>query len=74
VTIAPAAPGELAIIVRPWATITLNGKSAGSTPYRESIASGRYRVRIQNEDLGKDETVMITVAPAQTATIERNWQ
>jgi hypothetical protein len=65
--------GELAIIVKPWALIWLNGKSYGQTPFRESIAAGRYRLRLTNEDAGKDETTFITVGADQTTTIQRSW-
>ncbi len=67
----PAGKGELAIIVKPWAEIWLNGKSVGQTPYRATIAAGRYRLRIANDD--KNEALMITVKPDQTTTIERKW-
>jgi tRNA A-37 threonylcarbamoyl transferase component Bud32 len=74
----PAAPsavkrGELAIIVKPWALIWLNGRSLGQTPFREAIPAGRYRLRIANDDVGKDETALVTVNPDQTTTVQRSW-
>jgi serine/threonine protein kinase len=65
--------GELAIIVKPWALIWLNGKAFGQTPFREAIPAGRYRLRIANDDAGKDETTLVTVHPDQTTTIQRSW-
>jgi serine/threonine protein kinase len=65
--------GELAIIVKPWALIWLNGRSLGQTPFREAIPAGRYRLRIANDDVGKDETTLVTVNPDQTTTIQRSW-
>jgi hypothetical protein len=65
--------GELAIIVRPWAMIWLNGKPSGQTPFRAAVPAGRYRVRLANDDVGRDEIALITVEPDQTATIERTW-
>ena len=65
--------GELAIIVRPWALIWLNGRSHGQTPFREKVAAGRYLVRIANDDAGKDESLMITVNPDETTTVQRTW-
>jgi len=77
---APSAPattavkkGELAIIVKPWALIWLNGKSLGQTPFREAIPAGRYRLRIANDDAGKDETTLVTINPDQTTTVQRSW-
>ncbi|HEX3759924.1 MAG TPA: protein kinase [Kofleriaceae bacterium] len=66
--------GELAILVRPWAMIWLNGRELGQTPYRDTIAAGRYRVRLVNEDLGIDETTTVTVVPDRPTTIERSWK
>ena len=65
--------GELAIIVKPWAVIWLNGKRSGQTPFRTAVPVGKYRVRLVNDDVGKDETTTITVEPDKTATIERSW-
>jgi hypothetical protein len=65
--------GELAIVVKPWALIWLNGKSLGQTPFREAIPAGRYRLRIANDDVGKDETTLVTVNPDQTTTVQRSW-
>jgi serine/threonine-protein kinase len=65
--------GELAILVKPWALVWLNGKPLNQTPYRETIPVGRYRVRLRNDDLGKDETTTVVVNADQTTTIERKW-
>jgi hypothetical protein len=65
--------GELAILVKPWALIWLNGKAFGQTPFREPIAAGRYRLRLSNDDAGKDETTFITINPDQTTTVQRIW-
>jgi hypothetical protein len=68
-----ARPGELAIIVKPWAMIWLNGKPSGQTPFRAPVPAGRYRVRLVNDDVAKDETATVVVEPGQTATVERSW-
>jgi hypothetical protein len=65
--------GELAVLVRPWALIWLNGKPLNQTPYRETIPVGRYYLRIKNDDLGKDESIVVTVSPDKTTVIERKW-
>lgn len=65
--------GELAIIVRPWAMIWLNGKPSGQTPFRAAVPAGRYRVRLANDDAGHDEVTTVTVEPDRTATVERSW-
>jgi serine/threonine-protein kinase len=65
--------GELAILVKPWATIWLNGKPSGQTPFRGPVPAGRYQIRIANDDVGRDEVTTITVEPDQIATLERTW-
>jgi len=65
--------GELAIIVRPWAMIWLNGKPSGQTPFRSTVPAGHYRVRLANDDAGRDEVTTVTVEPDRTATVERSW-
>src|SRR5262249_20068422 len=68
-----ARTGELAIIVRPWAMIWLNGKPSGQTPFRAPVPAGRYRVRLANDDAGRDEVMTVTVEPDRTAIVERSW-
>jgi serine/threonine-protein kinase len=65
--------GELAIIVKPWAMIWLNGKPSGQTPFRAPVPAGRYRVRLVNDDVAHNETTSVMVEPGQTATVERSW-
>jgi hypothetical protein len=65
--------GELAVLVKPWALLWLNGKPMNQTPYRETIPAGRYRLRLKNDDLGKDESIVVTVSPDHTTIIERKW-
>ncbi|HEY6174877.1 MAG TPA: PEGA domain-containing protein, partial [Kofleriaceae bacterium] len=65
--------GELAIIVRPWAMIWVNGKPSGQTPFRAALPAGRYRVRLANDEAGHDEITTVTVEPGRTATIARVW-
>ncbi|HEX3759809.1 MAG TPA: PEGA domain-containing protein, partial [Kofleriaceae bacterium] len=60
-------------IVRPWAMIWLNGKPSGQTPFRSAVPAGRYRVRLVNDDAGRDEVTTVTVEPDRTATVERSW-
>jgi eukaryotic-like serine/threonine-protein kinase len=65
--------GELAILVRPWALIWLNGRPRGQTPFRAAVPAGRYQVRIVNDDVGQLETTIVVVEAGRTATLERSW-
>jgi len=65
--------GELAIFVRPWALVWLDGKDSGQTPVLHQVTAGRHTVRIANDVAGKDETTVVTVNPDQTTTVQRDW-
>jgi serine/threonine-protein kinase len=67
------APGELAVLVTPYATLWLDGKPVGETPYRVSLPAGRHTLRLVNEERSKDEWVPVTITPGRTVKIERNW-
>jgi serine/threonine-protein kinase len=67
------APGVLVVVVKPWATLWIDGKQVGETPYRVSLPAGRHRLRLVNEERGKSEWATVTITPGRTTTIERNW-
>jgi serine/threonine protein kinase len=69
----PHGTGELAVSVGTWATVTIDGKSYGQTPVRQTLPAGRHRVRLQNDVSNHDETVVVTVNPNETTPIRRNW-
>lgn len=65
--------GELAIVVKPWAMVSLNGKPIGQTPVHRTLPVGTYRIRIANDHIEKEETMSVTVSRGQTTTVERTW-
>lgn len=65
--------GELAIVVKPWAMVSINGRPAGQTPYHHQLPIGVYRVRLVNDNADMDETITVTVSREHTTTIERTW-
>jgi serine/threonine-protein kinase len=67
--------GTLVILVHPhYADISVDGKPIAQTPFRDShFAAGRHTLHLSNEDLPKEETLVITVMPNQTTTIDRSW-
>jgi eukaryotic-like serine/threonine-protein kinase len=67
------AQGELVVLVKPWATLWLDGKQVGETPQRVAVPAGRHSVRLVNEERGKNEWATVTITPGRTTTIERNW-
>ena len=73
VPLAGQAPGELVVLVTPWATLWLDGKPVGETPYRAAISIGRHSLRLVNEERGKNESATVTITTGRTMTIKRNW-
>ncbi len=65
--------GELVIVVKPWAMVSLNGKPIGQTPIHRTVPVGSYRIAIRNDHINKDETMSVTVVRGQTTTVERSW-
>lgn len=72
-TAATGETGELVILVKPWATVWINNKQVGSTPFRKTLPSGKYTVRLTNDDLDMKETTNVTVEPNKPTTVRRNW-
>jgi hypothetical protein len=69
---APKPPGELAILVKPWAHVWIDGVKKRDTPFRDSVSAGRHKIKIANES-GKSETIAVTIESGKTFTIERDW-
>jgi serine/threonine protein kinase len=65
--------GTLKVFVTPWAMVSLDGKSLDQTPVLDDVPAGRHRLRLVNKNVGKDETIVITVNAGQTTTIEKTW-
>lgn len=58
------APAKLEFRVRPYATVILNDKTLGQTPFAAvDVYEGVYKVRLVNRDLNKDVTVKFDVKP-----------
>jgi serine/threonine protein kinase len=48
-----AEPGRLRVNVLPWAEVTVDGRSLGRVPIDVELAPGRYRVKLENPQLGE---------------------
>ncbi len=71
---APVGQGQLVIFVKPWATVWIDGKQWGQTPFRESVPSGTHKLKLVHDDSGRTERFTITIKPGETTKIERDWQ
>ncbi len=68
-----ADPGRLQISVNPWAMVVIDGQSRGSTPFRGKLPPGEHRVELRNDELGKRETVKVTIKSGLRTRVDRHW-
>ena len=65
-----SAPGELKLIVKPWAFITLDAAELGYSPIPpRSVAAGKHKVTFKNQELGKEIVREIDVPAGETVTV-----
>jgi len=68
-------PGKLRITVRPWALVSIDGGAERQTPIPTvSLAPGRHRVRLRNDELDKTETRTVTIRSGKTQVINLDWR
>jgi hypothetical protein len=62
--------GQLAVRVRPWADVIINGDRRGTTPLQPlDLYEGEYKVELVNPGLGKTHTVRVTIRPDETTSL-----
>jgi hypothetical protein len=59
--------------VRPWAAVTIDGVEVGRTPMTRSLTAGTHVLRLENIDLGKDETKRVTIRAREEQTVRERW-
>ena len=60
-------PGKLAVDVRPWATVFVDGSRVGMTPIDPlTLPAGRHRVELINDEIGAHVVRSVTVKPGET--------
>ncbi|RKH39157.1 serine/threonine protein kinase [Corallococcus sicarius] len=65
--------GKLEFRIRPYASVYLDGKSLGQTPFAAVEATeGSHQVRVVNKDLGKDVTRTFVVKAGQDNVFKLN--
>jgi len=60
--------------VDPWADITVDGVHRGQSPQKILLSPGSHRVVLRNTELGKSETVKVTIRSRETKQLDRHWQ
>ena len=53
-------------------TVYVDNKKIHDTPVDMKLPVGKHKVRLVNTEIGKNETVPVTIEENKTATIERN--
>ncbi len=69
----PRGDGKLEVIVKPWGQVTVGTTDHGMAPTTLKLPAGKYRVRVRNGELGRDESITVEVRPGETTTVRRNW-
>jgi serine/threonine-protein kinase len=65
-----AGVGTLALRVRPWAEIFVDGRSIGISPVSPvELPAGRHSVLLRNKSLGKERTVTTHIVRGETTTL-----
>lgn len=66
-----AQTGTLVVKVMPYAEVTIDGVSAGTTPVRQTVNVGTHHVHLAGGD--KTEDVTVTVTGGKQTTVNRSW-
>ncbi|HEX5059285.1 MAG TPA: serine/threonine-protein kinase [Kofleriaceae bacterium] len=64
--------GRLVVKAFPVVTVYVDNKKVHDTPVDMNLPVGKHKLRLVNAEVGKDETVSVTIEANKTATIERN--
>ncbi|HEY5926291.1 MAG TPA: serine/threonine-protein kinase [Kofleriaceae bacterium] len=64
--------GRLVVRAFPVLTVYVDNKKIHDTPVDMKLSVGKHKLRLVNTEVGKDETVTVTIEENKTATIERN--
>jgi serine/threonine-protein kinase len=68
-----AGPGTLQVVALPWASVTVDGRSVGTTPIAAiTLAAGPHAVVLQNSELGVSRAFSTTVRPGKLTTLKVN--
>ncbi|MDI1477496.1 serine/threonine protein kinase [Polyangium sp. y55x31] len=63
-------PGTLVVSVSPWADVTVDGRSVGTTPLAPiSLAPGPHSVVLRNSELGASRSLSVTIKPGKPSSV-----
>jgi serine/threonine-protein kinase len=64
--------GRLVVRAFPVLTVYVDSKKIHDTPVDMKLPVGKHKLRLVNAEVGKDESVTVTIEENKTATIDRN--
>ena len=66
-------PGTLQVVALPWANVTVDGRSVGTTPIAAiSLPAGPHSVGLQNSELGVSRSSSVVVRSGKLTTLKVN--
>jgi hypothetical protein len=68
-----AKKAKLTIRVRPWASISIDGKNYGQTPQTIELNRGKHRIVLTNVGIDRVERLTVTLKAAQVKSIDKDW-
>ncbi len=61
--------GTLRINSRPWAEVSIDGRSVGNTPLMNlELSAGTHRITLRNPDFSLEKTIRVEITPGETVT------
>jgi serine/threonine-protein kinase len=67
-----AAPGQLQIVVLPYAIVYVDGKRRGLTPLPAlSLPPGRHTVKLVNDDLAAEKNLTVEIRAGETSWVRQ---
>jgi serine/threonine-protein kinase len=68
-------PGRLVIRVLPWASVFIDGRMVGTTPFEPiDVPAGRHRVELINDELHVKRSINVEVKSGETSTVQEKLE
>ncbi len=68
-------PGRLVIRVLPWASVFIDGRMVGTTPFEPiDVPAGRHRVELINDELHVKRVINVDVKSGETSTVQEKLE
>jgi serine/threonine-protein kinase len=73
--VAHGPPGRLVIRVLPWASVFIDGRMVGTTPFEPiDVPAGRHKVELINDELHAKRTIPVEVRSGETSTVQEKLE